>query len=264
VSNRQLFHTELDQVRREIVMLAALATETIPRGTEILLAGDLVGAQRLIEEDDAIDALAVGIEDRCNHLLTLQQPVASDLRAIVTALRLTAELERSADLMVNVAKSARRMYGATLNPALRGLIERMSEEATRLFRLAVDAYSEGNAALASALGDMDDRLDELSTTFIQAIFDAHREPDGLDLQVCVQLALIGRYYERIGDHAVNIAERVQYMVTGWRAAENGAARVPFRTQQARDRLIEETEPRHPGGISVAEPLDEEPLGEVDE
>ena len=242
---RRIFQHELGQMRADVVQLAALAAETIPRGTEVLLSMDLVGAQRLIEDDDTIDMLVIEIEDRCDHLLTLQQPVASDLRETVTALRLTAEIERSADLMVNIAKATRRMYGTVLGPRLSGLIERMSEEAARLFRLSIDAYADGNAPLAAALGDMDDLLDELSNDFILAIFAAHEPPDSIEMQACVQLALIGRYYERIGDHAVNIAERVQFMVTGWRPEQNGAARASHRRAVAVDLSADPPPPSTP-------------------
>jgi phosphate transport system protein len=236
---RHLFQVELDGVRADVLRLAALGAEAIPRGTDLLLRMDLAAAQQLIEDDDLADALAIGIEERCDHLLTLQQPVASDLREVVTALRLTADLERSIDLMVNVAKGTRRIYGVELTPTLAGLIEKMSEEAARLLRLAVDAYAERNAALAAALGDMDARLDELGNDFIHAVFEAHYAEPGLGLQPCVQLALIGRYYERIGDHAVNIAERVQFMVTGWRPEQVGAARIAVRRERARELDLED-------------------------
>jgi phosphate transport system protein len=230
---RRTFHQELDNIRDDIVRLAALATELIPRGTEVLLENDLQGAQALIEDDDELDLLAIEIEDRCYHVLALQQPMASDLRAIVTAIRLTSEIERSADLMVNVAKGMRRIYPIEFDPKLRGLIERMSEEAQRLFRLSIDAYVEHNASLASALDDMDDRLDSIHKDYIGAIFECH-QTSGMDLQAAVQLALIGRYYERIGDHAVNIGGRVEYMVTGWLPEHAGAAREKARVERGRD------------------------------
>ena len=90
----------------------------------------------------------------------------------------------------------------------------------------MDAYAEGDANLAGALDDMDDRLDQLHKDYIQAILELHA--DVRDVQVAVQLALVGRYYERIGDHAVNIGERVQYMVTGWLPEHTGAARLAAR------------------------------------
>lgn len=227
------FHTELDTIRADIARLGAMMTETIPRGTEALLDSDLGEAKSVIEGDDPIDALTLSIEERCYRLLALQQPMASDLRAIVTAIRLTSEIERSADLMVNVAKASRRLYRTELDPLLRGLIVRMAEEATRLFQIALDAYVDGDADKAAALDDMDDALDNLHKQFIKGIFESH-ENKHVDLEAGVQLALVGRYYERIGDHAVNIGERVQYMVTGWMPEHSGAARDAARHNAAAD------------------------------
>jgi phosphate transport system protein len=246
--NRRIFHQEIDQVRNDIVRMAALSTELIPRATEILLTNDLHGAQLLIEADDVIDDMTLEIEERCYQILALQQPVAIDLRALITAIRLTSEIERSADLMVNVAKASRRLYGAEFEPRVRGLIEQMSEEASRLFKLAIDAYDDGNAGLAAALDDMDDRLDALHKEFIQSIFESHHGTM-LDLQPAVQLALIGRYYERVGDHAVNIGHRVQYMVTGWLPEHAGAARAKAR----RDLTELEKAAEHPAEIDPTTP-----------
>jgi phosphate transport system protein len=149
--------------------------------------------------------------------------MASDLRGIVTAIRLTSEIERSGDLMVNVAKGMRRIYPVEFDPRVRGLIERMSEEAVRLYKMAIDAYVEQDASLAAALDDMDDKLDAIHKDYIESIFESHHASN-LPLEAAVQLALIGRYYERIGDHAVNIGTRVEYMVTGWLPEHSGAAR----------------------------------------
>lgn len=228
---RKNFHQELDEVHQDIVRLAAMVTEVIPRGTETLLANDLEEAQRIIDGDDVFDSLSLEIEERCYQLLALQQPMAGDLRAIVTALRLTSEIERSGDLVVNIMKGSRRMYGVEFDPRLRGLIARMSEQAQRLFKLAIDAYVERNAGLAAALDDMDDRLDLLHKDYIQAIFESHSTTN-IDLQAAVQLALIGRYYERIGDHAVNMGERIRYMITGWLPEQAGAARARLRDEAA--------------------------------
>jgi phosphate transport system protein len=225
---RKTFHAELEEIRDEIVHLAAMLGELIPRGTEALVTNDMQAAQRLIEDDDQVDALTLRIEEHCYNVLALQQPMASDLRAIVTALWLTAEIERSADLVVNIAKGARRIYGASLDARLRGLIERMADEASRLYKLAIDSYVERNAGLASALDDIDDALDAIHNDYIEAIFESHASRN-VDLQQAVQLALIGRYYERIGDHAVNIGQRVEYMVTGWLPEHSGAARATARS-----------------------------------
>ena len=214
-------------MQRDLIRAAARVTESITRGTEALLTIDLAEAQALIDGDDEIDALTLDIEERCFTILALQQPMASDMRAIVTAIRLTSEIERSGDLMVNVAKATRRLYGSEVPPPLRGLLRAMADEAVRLYRLAMDAYADGDADLAAALDDMDDRLDQLHRDYIQAILELHA--DVRDVQAAVQLALVGRYYERIGDHAVNIGERVQYMVTGWLPEHTGVARLAARS-----------------------------------
>jgi len=224
---RKTYHEELESIRETIVRMAGVVGETIPRGTEAFLSGDLADAQRIIEDDDAIDAMSVELEERCYQLLALQQPMASDLRAITTALWMNAEIERSGDLMANIAQATRRVYGSSIGPRIRGLIAQMSEEAARLVRLAVDSYAEGNSGLAVALDDIDDRLDELHLDAIAAIFESNRE-HAFDLQVGVQLALVCRFYERIGDHAVNMGERVRYMVDGWLPEHSGALRAQAR------------------------------------
>lgn len=210
---RRSFHQHLEEIRADVVRLGSLVVDAIPRGTEVLLAYDQADAEAIIERDDELDALTVSIEDRCFHLLATQQPMASDLRAIVTAIRLGSEIERSGDLVVNIVKSAGRMQGETIEPRTRGLIDRLSRESRRLFQISIDAYAEGDAAAAAALDGLDDQLDSLHRDFIHRILEASREGI-IAVSAAVQLALIGRYYERIGDHAVNVGERVRYMVIG--------------------------------------------------
>ena len=220
---RNNFHEELEQIRDLVVTLAAHVTEAIPRATEALIENNLELAQEVIRSDDALDLLSLQIEERCYEAIALQQPMAVDMRTIVTAMKLNGEYERSGDLAVNICKGLRRVYGLSLTPTLRGMITSMSEEAVRLTRLSVDAYAERHVGLAAALGDIDDRLDDLQVQFIEAIFDAQRDGT-LSTQETVQLALIARFYERIGDHAVNIGERIMYMVTGESPESVGASR----------------------------------------
>src|SRR5690348_9933479 len=127
-----------------------MVVESIPRATQALLDCDLSLAQAVIDYDDVLDAKSLLIEEECQRLLALQQPMAVDLRTIVTALRLNWDLERAGDLACNICKTIRRMYGTTIEPRLRGLIVQMSEEATRLNRLAIDAYADRNVPLAAA------------------------------------------------------------------------------------------------------------------
>lgn len=230
--SRSTFHQQLDEVQRDLIRAAARVTESIMRGTEALLSLDLAAAQALIDGDDEIDMLTLDVEDRCFTILARQQPMASDMRAVVTAIRLTSEIERSGDLMVNVAKATRRLYGSEVPLPLHALLRAMAEQAVRLYSLAMDAYGDGDANLAAALDDMDDRLDQLHEDYIQSILEIHA--DVRDVQVAVQLALVGRYYERIGDHAVNIGERVQYMVTGWLPEHTGVARLAAKRAAGQD------------------------------
>ena len=224
------FREALDRVRGEVLRLGALAAETVARGTDALLSRDLEAAQMLIDADDEIDDLSVRIEQDCYRLLALQNPVAGDLRFIVCSIRMSSELERSADLMVNVCKAARRLYDIDLDPPLRGLIEAMGREAHTLTHKAMDAYADADAALGAALDDMDNRLDDLQVDYVEAIFETH-QAESVELRAAVQLAMVGRYYERIGDHAVNMGERVRYMVTGWLPGHAGAARMDLRRRK---------------------------------
>ncbi len=219
-TTRKTYHAEIQEISELIVQLAARAGEAVSRATDALLAYDLAAAQQIIDDDDDIDVAAIDIEQRCQSLLALQQPMAGDLRHILTAMWITAELERTGGLACNICKGARRIFRTELPPRLRGLIREMNEEAIRLIRLSVDSYAEHDAGLASALDDIDDRLDSLHRTFVKSLLEASRTHD-LDVQPAVQLALIARYYERIGDHAVNVSDRVRYMVSGvmpWRGS----------------------------------------------
>jgi len=220
---RKGFHHELDEVRTDLVRLAAAVIEAIPRATAVLLNGDLDGANALIRHDDEIDALSIELEERCYQLLALQAPVAGDLRQLVAIVKMVADIERSADLTVNICKAARKIYGHDLDPRMRGLISRMSEQAQQLFSAALESFEENDAAKAAAIDDMDSFLDGLQREFVRTIFESHADTK-IDLQVAIQMAMVARFYERIGDHAVNIGERVQYVVTGWLPEHKGAER----------------------------------------
>ena len=211
--HRIAYHQELDNLESQIIRLGAMTTEMIPRGTDVLLGGNLQDAQELIDSDEKVNELALGIEEQCYTILALQAPMASELRRIVSFTKLAAEIERSADLMVNVCKASRRMYGASMSPRIRGVVAGMSKEAVKMMKLSLDSFADKNVSLAAALADIDDELDQLNRDMVEAIFEANAAKE-IDLASSVQLALIARYYERIGDHAVNIGEQVMYMVTG--------------------------------------------------
>ena len=224
---RRSFADQLDEVRASVLQLGELVCEAVTEATRTLLESDLDGARRLIEGDDVLDALTIDIEERCFQLLVLQSPMAGDLRTVICALRCASEIERCGDLASNISKAARRLYSADLDPKLRGMIDGMSVLAVRQLRFSLGAFRDGDEGRAAALDDLDDELDNLHRMFIEAIFESQRF-ETLDLRVGVQLALVGRYYERLGDHAVNVGERVQYQVSGWMPEYDGATRAHLR------------------------------------
>ena len=220
---RHEFHSDLEDVRSEVARLGASVVELIPRVTGILLQQDLEGAEYVLRGDDDIDARAIDIEERALRLLALQAPVAGDLRNLAAALKLAPEIERSADLCCNICKAARRIYGHDLDPKLRGIIQRMSDQAQQEYKNVIEAYMANDEVAAAAIPDMDEYLDDLHRQLIQQIFESHAAGT-IDLQVGVQMAMVARFYERLGDHAVNISQRVLYITTGWLPEHDAAMR----------------------------------------
>jgi phosphate transport system protein len=210
---RSEFHNELDDLHSEVARLGAYVVELIPRVTDILLQQDLEGAEYVLRGDAEIDARATQTEERAIALLALQAPVAGDLRQIASVLKLAPEIERSADLCCNICKAARRIYGHELDPKLRGLIQKMSDQAHSEYKEAVEAYLAIDGVRSAALPDMDGLLDDIHRQFISQILESHAAGT-IDLQVAVQLAVVARFYERLGDHAVNIANRIRFIATG--------------------------------------------------
>ena len=219
---RKVFHEELEELGDDVIRLSAMASEAIQAGTAALLEFDLVGAERVVINDRVMDELAHSMEERIYLMLARQQPMAVDLRTLVATLRAVHELERTGDLMINVAKATRRLYPNPLEPRIRGLIDRMREQATIQLQVATDAFAERDPARAKALADMDDAMDDLQKELFRAIFSTPAV-DEASVQRAVQVALVGRYFERIADHSVNVAERVWYMVTGHLYAHDPAA-----------------------------------------
>jgi len=222
---RQQFHGQLDDLRIDVVRLGLMTTDAITAGTEAFLEADLVAADHVIHADRAIDELTHSLEERCYTTLARQQPMASDLRIVVAVLRTIHELERTGDLMVNVAKTTRRIYPVELPDPVRRIVESMGRQAALQLRVAIEAFAESDCARAMALEDMDDTMDDLQRDLFRTIFALGRA-DEAGLQQSVQVALVGRFYERMADHAVNIGERVTYMVTGEMPGAEGNGEIP--------------------------------------
>lgn len=207
---RRSYHEELEALQSELVRMAGLVTENILRGTAAFLDEDLKAIEDLIESDREIDAICHDIEERTYALMAMQQPMAGDLRTLVSMLRIIHEVERSGDLMVNIAKMGRKLYSQEIDPKLRGIIRDMGNQAHRTFASAVEALVDRDTDKAKALEEMDDVIDDYQRDLLRQILVAGEE----HLEVSIRVALVGRFYERIADHAVNIGERVIYTVTG--------------------------------------------------
>lgn len=210
---RTSFAEDLATVQQSIARMCAIVVESINDVTEVLLELDYLGVDRIIDNDDILDGITAEVEERIHRTMLLQQPVAIDLRLLISSLQMASDIERSGDLVVNIAKGVRRMRGVELSPQIRGHIREMGEQAAFLFETAMSALVGRDAATADDLHQLDDRLDNLQDILTAQVFE-DSEADVLTVQQAVQLCLIARFYERLGDHAVNVGEGIHFVVTG--------------------------------------------------
>ncbi|MGB1819609.1 MAG: phosphate signaling complex protein PhoU [Ilumatobacteraceae bacterium] len=210
---RQGFQDDLDRIRKQVSTVGAYIVELIPRVTDIMLSNDLKAAEVVIRADKDIDERVLETEELILKVLALQSPVAGDLREVTSALKIIADMERSADLACNICKASRRIHGYEMDPKLRGLIQKLGDQAAKEYRKAVNSYVNRDAMESAALGDIDELLDNLQRQFLQQIIESH-SAQTIELQVAVQLTLVARFYERLGDHAVNLASRVRFIEEG--------------------------------------------------
>ncbi len=216
VETRRSFDEQIQDVRGEVVKLAVQSCEQISAATQALLDGDLSVVDQIYAVHRELKDRSLQIEHRVYQLFATQQPIASDLRAMLAVLRILQEIELTAGLMRNVARATRRLYPRAFPPRIRGIIERMGAQASVQMRLAIDAFADGDEKVASALPDMDDVMDDLQKELFRAVFAGFsgEVADEAALQMAVQLAFVGRDYERAADHAVMIGRWVEFMVTG--------------------------------------------------
>jgi phosphate transport system protein len=209
---REAFHEQLDSIFSDLSEICTEVETSVRHATQALLSGDAEVAERVIESDDKIDRARERVEDTAFSLLSLQQPVAGDLRVVVSALRMVTELERMGDLSVHVAKIARlRVPDIAVPEEARPTIARMAEVAEDMVCRVAKVITERDVQAAIEIGRDDEEMDQLRrSSFTQLLSDewAH------GVEAAVDIALLGRYYERIADHAVSVANRVVFVVTG--------------------------------------------------
>lgn len=209
---REEFRIDLNIVSQLLVDMAEAVRAAMRQATRALLTADRKAAEDVIARDAEVDSLYRQIEERVCDLLARQAPVASDLRALITALHVAADLERMGDLADHVAKTAVRRHPSPAVPAeLRGVFTEMATVADRIATKIATVLSKPDATLAAELEQDDDAMDELHRDLF-ALLLADDWPYGVE--TAIDGTLLGRFYERYADHAVNAGRRVVYLVTG--------------------------------------------------
>jgi len=206
VEHRQEFQRELDDIEAKVIELFAMVAEDLPRATDALLNGNRDALRAVAEREQVIDALYPEIEGLANREIVLQAPVASDLRFLLSVLRIVPELERSHDLVMDIAHRAHHILSQDLSPRTRGLIAAMGQLVSDMWRAAVDSWYQRDRTVASALDARDEEMDDLHASLI-----AELAAGGMSIPVTMELTLVARSYERLAAHAVNIARRVVYL-----------------------------------------------------
>ncbi|WP_307726041.1 phosphate signaling complex protein PhoU [Actinotalea fermentans] len=209
---RQVFIAELEALGHDLVAMSRLVETAIDRAGTALLTADLALAEQVIEADRAIDAMEKDLDERCVLLIAQQQPVASDLRTVISALRMSASLERMGDLARHLAELARLRYPATMVPEpLAELFGQLHDAAVRIAGEVTAVLEARDTEMAKAIDEDDDLLDRLHQETFSATLGGTLE---LTAQQVVDVTLSARYFERFGDHAVSVASRVIYIATG--------------------------------------------------
>jgi phosphate transport system protein len=203
---RQEFERELEAIEAKIIELFAIVAEDLPDATNALLTGNNEILERLTERDKVISALYPETEQLANREILLQAPVADDLRFLLSVLRVLTEFELSHDLVMQIASRANHFLADDLTPRTKGIIERMGSVAADMWREAADCWYQRDSSAALALAERDDEMDQLYSSLIGELASGQ-----MALPVTMEMTLVARFYERLGDHAVIIARRVVYL-----------------------------------------------------
>ena len=206
VEHRQEFQRELEAIEAKVTGLFAMVAEDLPRATYALLSGNDEGLAVLAEREEVVDALYREIDELASREILLQAPVASDLRFLLSVVRVVPELERSHDLVVQIASRADHGLSEDLSPGSRRLVERLGDLAWGMWRQVGDSWRHRDRIVALALSERHDKMNELHASLIGELASGR-----MTLPVAMEMTLVARFYERLGDHAVTIARRVVYL-----------------------------------------------------
>ena len=180
-----------------------MVSEGLAGATDAFLGGDTDQARKVIDADADIDALELQIEQAIERTMLIQAPVAGDFHRLVCALRIVPELERSGDLAEHIASRAARGLGNQLPAAVRGLVQELGDKVVGMWRMAADAFADGDSSVGPRLEALDDEVNALH----QRLWDELARSD-IPTEVAMEMALVARFYERLGDHADHIAARL--------------------------------------------------------
>lgn len=218
---RDTYHEQLDAIGAALVEMSRLSGSAVSRATTALLDADLQLAESVIAQDEAINELYRQVEGHAFDLLARQQPVAGDLRVLVTSLRMVVDLERTGDYAVHLAKIARRRHPASaVPPELRSTVLEMGQTAEAIAVKAGSVIASRDLTLAAELVRDDDRMDALQRRLFTVMLASTWK---YGIEAAIDVTLAGRYYERLADHAVAVARRVSYLVTGEYVDEDALA-----------------------------------------
>jgi phosphate transport system protein len=204
--HRQEFERDLEAIEARIIELFAVVAEDLPEATKARLTGDNEILSRLTERNKTIGAVYTETEQLANREILLQAPVADDLRFLLSVLRVLTEFELSHDLVVQIASRGNHFLSDDLSPRSRGIVERMGNLASDMWRQAADCWYQRDKSGAFALEDRDQEMDQLYSSLIAELASGR-----MTVPVTMEMTLVARFYERLGDHAVNIARRVLYL-----------------------------------------------------
>ena len=209
---REQFQEELDAVSSTLVQMAGMVKTAMENATTALLTADLTLAEKVIADDLIIDEMQHELDARTINLIARQSPVATDLRTLVTSLRMSADLERMGDLAHHIAKSARMRYPATaVPPELSLTIEEMGRVCGKIIEKTSLVLKNKDTEQALEIEKDDDEIDTLHRKIITTLLDPNWKHG---IETAIDMTLLGRYYERCADHAVSIARRVYFLVKG--------------------------------------------------
>jgi phosphate transport system protein len=216
---REVFQQELLELQTRLVEIAELVATAMEKATKAFGESDVVIAESVIEEDHIIDELALSLDELAIHILARQQPVARDLRIVVSALRISSSLERMGDMADHIAQLARyRFPEKVIAKGLKGTFRKMGEQDVLIAKKLVKLLKTQDIKLADQIRDEDDKVDELHLEVFNTVLGEAWKGTPMDT---VDATLASRYHERFADHAVKIARKVQYLSTGDWAALDG-------------------------------------------